>query len=45
MVFPVSRLPTDTQLINLERGDEWLRAFDVHQDQNKHMIDELLKGL
>jgi hypothetical protein len=42
--FPVSRLPTGTQLISLERGDDWLREFDVDR-QGKHIVDEILSDL
>jgi hypothetical protein len=42
--FPVSRLPTGTQLVSLERGDDWLREFDVDR-QDKHIVDNILSDL
>ena len=42
--FPHSRLPSGTVLIEIERGDEWLRQFDVERQAEK-VVDELVKGL
>jgi hypothetical protein len=42
--FPVSRLPTGTQLVSLDRGDEYLRNFDVRQQDNQ-LVDNLIKEL
>ena len=42
--FPVSRLPTGTQLISLERGDEFLRGFDVNSE-TEGTVDKILADL
>lgn len=42
--FPASRLPTGTQLVDLERGNEWLRSFDIQQS-DQSVVDEILGGL
>ena len=42
--FPHSRLPSGTILIEIERGDEYLRQFDVARQAEK-IVDELTEGL
>ena len=42
--FPHSRVPSGTILIEIERGDEWVRQFDVG-NQSETIVDELMKGL
>lgn len=42
--FPHSRLPSGTILIEVERGDEYLRQFDVERLAEK-IVDEVLEGL
>lgn len=42
--FPHSRLPTGTILIELEAGDNWLRAFNVDR-KHQEMVDDLVRGI
>jgi hypothetical protein len=42
--FPVVRLPTGGQLINLQDGDEYLRGF-LENKKDLAVVDELLRGI